>query len=60
MIAHGLFSLYFLKKLLILVFSANFDNFSYKKYNVPRNAIRNFKKVSKRKKGECIKYEKAD
>ena len=36
------------------------DNFSYKKYNVPRNAIRNFKKVSKRKKGECINYEKAD
>ena len=60
MIAHGLFSLYFLKELLILVFSANSDNFSYKKYNVPRNAIRNFKKRFKKTKGECINYEKAD
>ena len=36
------------------------DNFSYKKYNVPRNAIRNFKKRFKKTKGECINYEKAD
>ena len=67
MIAHGLFSLYFPEesKAYILCKTCEkckktIDNFSYKKYNVPRNAIRNFKKVSKRKKGECINYEKAD
>ena len=54
MIAHGLFSLYFLKELLILAFSANSDNFSYKKYNVPRNAIRNFKKFQKEKKESAL------
>ena len=54
MIAHSLFSLYILKELLILLFSVNSDNFSYKKYNVPRNAIRNFKKVSKRKKESAL------